>query len=409
MGERGVWNRDTGRLLGGLFVLLALGILGYNLILGAKLGELRRENNQLLAGLFENAREQYPGIRLEEWMALLEASEDELPGEAALGPYGVLSGEAASLLWEKRERELLAGSNLALLGLGAAVIALVYASLRRRRRTLDELTAYMQRVARGEYSLKMRENREGELSLLQNELYKVTVLLKEQAELSRRQKKALSDSVSDISHQLKTPLTSVTVLLDNLSESEHMDETTRRRFLGEITRQLSGISWLVAALLKLSRLDAGVVEFERKSFPAGELLDRVTENLEILADLRQVVLERRGDQGILLTGDLYWMGEALSNLVKNAIEHSPQGERVVLSLEENPVYVSLTVTNRGKILDPEEQKHIFERFYRGKYAGEGSTGIGLSLAKEVVERQGGYLTVDSGPEKGTRFQMRFLK
>ena len=409
MGERGVWNRDTGRLLGGLFVLLALGILGYNLILGAKLGELRRENNQLLAGLFENAREQYPGIRLEEWMALLEASEDELPGEAALGPYGVLSGEAASLLWEKRERELLAGSNLALLGLGAAVIALVYASLQRRRRTLDELTAYMQRVARGEYSLKMRENREGELSLLQNELYKVTVLLKEQAELSRRQKKALSDSVSDISHQLKTPLTSVTVLLDNLSESEHMDETTRRRFLGEITRQLSGISWLVAALLKLSRLDAGVVEFERKSFPAGELLDRVTENLEILADLRQVVLERRGDQGILLTGDLYWMGEALSNLVKNAIEHSPQGERVVLSLEENPVYVSLTVTNRGKILDPEEQKHIFERFYRGKYAGEGSTGIGLSLAKEVVERQGGYLTVDSGPEKGTRFQMRFLK
>ena len=409
MGERGVWNRDTGRLLGGLFVLLALGILGYNLILGAKLGELRRENNQLLAGFFENAREQYPGIRLEEWMALLEASEDELPGEAALGPYGVLSGEAASLLWERRERELLAGSNLALLGLGAAVLALVYASLWRRRRTLDELTAYMQRVARGEYSLKMRENREGELSLLQNELYKVTVLLKEQAELSRRQKKALSDSVSDISHQLKTPLTSVTVLLDNLSESEHMDETTRRRFLGEITRQLSGISWLVAALLKLSRLDAGVVEFERKSFPAGELLDRVTENLEILADLRQVVLERRGDQGILLTGDLYWMGEALSNLVKNAIEHSPQGERVVLSLEENPVYVSLTVTNRGKILDPEEQKHIFERFYRGKYAGEGSTGIGLSLAKEVVERQGGYLTVDSGPEKGTRFQMRFLK
>lgn len=409
MGERGVWNRDTGRLLGGLFVLLALGILGYNLILGAKLGELRRENNQLLAGLFENAREQYPGIRLEEWMALLEASEDELPGEAALGPYGVLSGEAASLLWERRERELLAGSNLALLGLGAAVLALVYASLRRRRKTLDELTAYMQRVARGEYSLKMRENREGELSLLQNELYKVTVLLKEQAELSRRQKKALSDSVSDISHQLKTPLTSVTVLLDNLSESEHMDEATRRRFLGEITRQLSGISWLVAALLKLSRLDAGVVEFERKSFPAGELLDRVTENLEILADLRQVVLERRGDQGILLTGDLYWMGEALSNLVKNAIEHSPQGERVVLSLEENPVYVSLTVTNRGKILDPEEQKHIFERFYRGKYAGEGSTGIGLSLAKEVVERQGGYLTVDSGPEKGTRFQMRFLK
>lgn len=245
------------------------------------------------------------------------------------------------------------------------------------------------------------------MSRLKSELYKVTVMLKESAELSGRQKKALADSVSDISHQLKTPLTSVMVLLDNLSESGRMDEKTRKRFLAEITRQLTNMNWLIATLLKLSRLDAGVVEFECEEVSVDDLLARVMGNLELAAEWKRVRWERSGDRGLVVRGDPYWLGEALTNILKNAIEHSVSESTVDIRTERTKVYTLISVRDHGEGISEEDLKHIFERFYRGKYAKEEGVGIGLSLAREIVERQNGKLTVGSD-EKGTEFVMKFI-
>ncbi len=188
-----------------------------------------------------------------------------------------------------------------------------------------------------------------------------------------------------------------------------MDETTRKKFLCEISRQVGNMNWLIAALLKLSRLDAGVVEFVKAPIDLDKLLEEVTDKLEIMAEWKQIAIKREGETGIRLTGDFYWMGEAVMNIVKNAIEHSPEESEILILTEENAVYTLITVKDYGPGLTGEEQKHIFERFYRSHNAKEDSVGIGLSLAKEIVEQQNGYLTVSSVQGEGTKFMIKFLK
>ena len=187
-----------------------------------------------------------------------------------------------------------------------------------------------------------------------------------------------------------------------------MEERTRRRFLAEITRQLENINWLVAALLKLSRLDAGVVEFERQQVDVDALLFSVTEKLKPSAERRHVRIKREGEKKAVVSGDFGWLAEAVTNIVKNAIEHSYADSEVVITVKTNAVYTAIFVRDFGEGIGEEERRHIFERFYRSGYANEDSVGIGLSLAKEIIERQQGYLTVEA-KEQGALFEIKFLK
>ena len=267
----------------------------------------------------------------------------------------------------------------------------------------------MEELVRGNYALDIQDNDDDELSGLKNEIYKLTVFFREQAKQAAANRLALADSVADISHQLKTPLTSVTVLVDNLLDSEEMEADTRRRFLMEISGQLSGVTWLVSTLLKLSRLDAGVVELENRPLQVCSLVQEVLNRLELIAELRQVELCAEIPETLQISGDDQWLTEALLNVVKNAIEHSNAGGRVIMKAEENDIYTLLAVQNHGEPISEEEQKHLFERFYRGNSAKKESVGIGLALAKEIVEKQNGYITVESGKEKGTFFFIKFMK
>lgn len=238
--------------------------------------------------------------------------------------------------------------------------------LRKRQNKINGLSVYMQKLAQGEYALEIKDNTDDELSALKSELYKLTVLLKEQADYAKKQKLALADSMSDISHQLKTPITSVMVLVDNLSESTNMDEEIKRQFFQEITRQLTQVTWLVSTLLKLSKLDAGVVELENKELSLNTLLHEVLDNLEIMADFKQISLHSDMAREFTITGDYRWLKEALTNIVKNAIEHSPQRARIDVGIQDNAVYTMITVRDYGEGIPEEEQKHIFERFYQRK-------------------------------------------
>lgn len=415
-----MWNRQVKRLVFGLLVMFLSGFILCYVMQNIYRDYMRTENYRTFALFLGNVKEICPQLKEEEWIQILNGQKSYEEGRRMLEAYGILEGNKTFEKQEKEMRMFFLFSNLCMLTVGAASIITVILYMKERHRRIVDLTGYMFQVEEGNYGLAFETNREDDLSSLKNELYKITVLLKEQAENARRNKAALAESVSDISHQLKTPLTSVMVLVDNLSESGDMPENTRKQFLAEITRQLTGVNWLIAALLKLSKLDAGVVEFEQKPVPLDMLLKETMEDLEMMAEWKQIQLSLNREGKAVICGDVHWFKEAFTNIVKNAIEHSPENGRIEIWVRDNSVYSEITISDEGEGMTQEEQKHIFERFYQRKgkkelrggrqqYGTFENTGIGLALAKEIIEKQKGYITVESQPDKGTCFSIKFMK
>ncbi len=404
------WNEELKKVLLCLCIFVALSLVLLNLGLGIFRNQMRRDYTTLAAGVLENVLRLYPQVSEEELLQLLDQPETTGEGEALLARYGIFT-EYGSRTLEGKEKRLhffVLGMNLFLAGILALGAGGILIYLRRRQQRIRELQHYMERLSRGDYCLELEENGDDELSGLRNEIYRLTVLLKESAALEQRRRRALADSVADISHQLKTPLTSMTILMDNLLADQEMDKITRHHFLSEVSRQLTGMSWLIATMLKLSRLEAGVVELGREPVEAARLVEECASRLQTAAEWRDVSLEMRL-QGASLTADEKWTLEALCNIVKNAIEHSPGGSRVQIETAENEIYTEIRVTDSGTGISREERQKLFQRFYRGGNAAEDSVGIGLALAKEVVEQQHGHIQVDSEEGKGTVFSLKFMK
>lgn len=402
-------NFGIKQLLAAGIILLSGSLLWMNLYLNDRLEQMNRMQYAATAALLGTVREQAPELDVSDWVSMLNRTDTIGQGQYLLSRYGVLEGQTLMPVLSVRQRNLRICMNLFGLLVCGGMAALLLLYLYGRQKQISRLVSYLRSVEQGNYALDLGTNTEDELSGLKNELYKVTVMLREQAEQSRSQKKALADSVSDLSHQLKTPLASVTILLDNLSDSPSMDQKTRQQFLSEITRQLSQISWLTTTMLKLSRLSAGVVTFQRQPVEADRLLEEAAGQLSILAEWKQVSFTRKTAPGAMVYGDRHWLVEALANLIKNAIEHSPAGACVELGTEDNEVYTQFFVRDFGEGMTEEEQRQIFRRFYRSPYAGSDSTGIGLSLAKKIIDRQNGDLTLSSRKGEGTIFYIRFLK
>lgn len=275
----------------------------------------------------------------------------------------------------------------------------------------------MDKISRGNYELEINDNSEDELSSLKNSLYKIMVYMKEQADSARIKKVMLAQSVSDISHQLKTPLTSTQVLLDNLNDNPDMDYSTRKKFIYEALNQVNGMSWMIVSMLKLSRIDAGVVEFNNENISINKIIEEAVGNLEVIAEIKNVNIEKNIDNrnedelnksDIYIKGDYNWNREALQNIIKNAIEHSNDKGTVKINITDNDVYTAVYITNRGEKLSDKQQKQIFERYYSEAKYEDNSMGIGLPLAKAVIEKQGGYISVESDDEK-TTFIVKYIK
>lgn len=298
--------------------------------------------------------------------------------------------------------------DLLLVGLVCTGFALLL--LRYRRSVAAEvggLAAYLRRIDAGDYSLDVRDNGEGGFSRLKNDLYKVTVRLREGAEQLQKDKTALANLIADISHQIKTPLTSLGVLVDLLAEDP--PEADRAAFVERLRAELGRIQWLTAALLKLARLDGGTAAFKSEPVDIRRLVDRALAPLQIPLEIKgqQLVLEGpAGPEGAGYTGDLNWSAEALTNVVKNCVEHTPEGGTIAIRYGANPLYAEIVVADNGPGIGARDLPHIFNRFYRGQNAGENSVGIGLALAKAIFNAQGGDITVRSEPGEGTTFEIR---
>lgn len=280
--------------------------------------------------------------------------------------------------------------------------------LYRRHIQLKRLSDQIDRILMGNFSLDLQDHAEGELSLLKSKIYKVSVMLSEQAALLQKDKIFLSDTLSDISHQLKTPLTSMLMMADLLGD-ENLPEEKRRTFLSCIRAQLERIQWLVSALLKLSKLDAGAAPMAKEQVCLSDLIEKASEPLAIPMELKNQQILTEGCDGVWVSADCHWTAEALLNVLKNCMEHTPEGGRFSFRAEENPIYTALYLRDSGSGIAKEDLPHIFERFYRGKNAAPDSAGIGLAMAKSIMETQGGTIEVTDTSERGTEFAFKFYR
>jgi len=329
-------------------------------------------------------------------------------GTQVLGKYGLGDESATDTSFATGLLARMLPVELALVGLVCAGFILMLVRYQRAiSAQVAALSVYLRRIDAGDYSLDVRDNGEGSFSLLKNDLYKVTVRLREQAELLQEDKTALSNLIADVSHQIKTPLTSLGVFADLLAEDP--PEADRRAFVERLRAQLGRIQWLVTALLKLARLDAGTAVFRNEPVDLRRLIERALEPLLIPLEIKQQRIEISGDEGASFSGDLNWSAEALTNVVKNCVEHTPQGGRIEIRYGANALYAEITVSDDGEGIASQDLPNIFNRFYRGANAAETSVGIGLALAKAIFISQGGDISVASQSGVGTRFDIRIFR
>lgn len=290
--------------------------------------------------------------------------------------------------------------------LGASLTVLFTIVVHKRNTRLNELNDYLSLVCSGHYELDVFDNTEGELSILKNNIYKVVTILRTQNEMLRKDRLYLADSLADISHQLKTPLTSMMVMTDLLKDEQSEEKKTE--FISVIENQLDKMKWLITNLLKLSKLDAGTVEFRKESFLSIELIEEAVMPFALSLDIKGIGFENDIEEFSIL-GDKAWTIEAVQNIIKNCIEHTERDGKITISSKRTNLFDEVRISDNGIGISEADLPHIFERFYHGKNSSKDSVGIGLALAKTVLEKENGTITAQSLEGEGTEFIIRFYK
>ena len=274
-------------------------------------------------------------------------------------------------------------------------------------RDIKDMTDYVYHSSEGrEYQMK-NKNQEGEMGLLKTELMKMTTVLKEKVALLHSEKIFLNDTISDISHQLKTPMTSLMLLTDLMYND--LDKEKKIEFLDRTNAQLSRMDWLIKSMLKLSKLEAKVIDFKTDKVNINELIKRSISPLLVPIELRNISLNINGDKEASYIGDIEWSSEALGNIIKNCVEHTKEGGTLDITYEENPIYSEIIIKDNGEGIDKDDIQNIFKRFYKGKNSKSDSVGIGLAMAKSIIESQNGDIYVKSKKNRGSEFHITFHK
>lgn len=282
-----------------------------------------------------------------------------------------------------------------------AVSAALIHLVNRRIRTLSD---QLMRVYSNSLHTDIRDNEEGALSILRNDIYKITRTFHEQQKQSEKDRLFLSDTISDISHQLRTPLTSMRMMNELLQQD--LPEAQRQEFFSCVNQQLDRLEWLVSSLLKLARMDACAITFQPAQVTLQQLVLSALEPLTTMIQDKQIQIDM--DVGsIQVRTDPGWSSEALLNILKNAAEHTPANGTIRIQARQTPVHTALQITDSGPGMNREELAHVFERFYRGKHAKDNSVGIGMAMAQAILRAQHGDIRADSQPGSGASFTVLF--
>ena len=365
--------------------------------------------NEKISEIIEYIIKENPSIDTKKIIQILNSNEYKV-GEEELKKYGINIEEINSIIAVRKQMKTNIILNIILIVLFSVLyMAIIFIYLKQRDKKINQITQYINEIKNRKYDLNINENSEDELSNLKNELYKITIMLKEESEISRQDKEKIKMSVEDISHQLKTPLTSIMIMLDNLKDNPNMDEDTKQKFIFEISKQVDWINWLVISILKLSRLEANVVKFSDNKINVKKFIDEIIDNLEIPIEIKNQKIIIEGNKDVSFIGDYKWQQEAITNIIKNAIEHNKENGKITIKYEENVLFTKITIIDEGQGIAKEDLKHIFERFYKAQNSSDNSVGIGLSLAKNIIEKNNGMINCKSEIGNGTEFIVKYMK
>lgn len=285
---------------------------------------------------------------------------------------------------------------------GSLLFGLLFFMRRKRRRRIDGLTEYLEQVNTGGGSI-LPQAEEDEFSQLQDEIYKTVTALYQTKEQALAAKNNYAENLYHIAHQIKTPITAASLALQMLQK------TSLPCYMDQIEKQLSRLTYLEESLLLLSRIDSGTLTIRREPVDVFTLLELSAENMVELFREADVFVDIADAGEIIIQADLEWTMEAVINLFKNCMEHTPRGGKVSCVYEQNPIYTQILITDTGEGFAKEDIPHLFDRFYRGKNAGKEGVGIGLALAKAIIESQNGVIRARNGAAGGAVFEIRFYR
>ena len=385
-----------------MFTLITFGII---ILLNVMLYyQVNKNYNNKIVNIISTIKEKYPEIKDDEIFGIIK-------NKVKTNTFNRYSFDLDGIVLIKENKTIFVSYFIILLFI-YLIICLVYLTIiinndKRKEKEINEVIKIIEEINNKNYSFKMKDINEEDLSLLKNEIYKTTIMLNEISEISKKDKKELEESLEDISHQLKTPLTSILIMIDTLLDDEDMDQNTREDFLRNMKREVMNINFLVKSILKLSRLDTNTVKFIRKKESVKEIINEAILNVSLLSDLKNVKIETNLSDSFI-TCDYKWQIEALTNILKNSIEHSYENNKVLIESSENNAYVKIIIKDFGTGIAKEDINHIFERFYKGKDSDYDSIGIGLALSKSIIEKQNGKISVESSDD-GTTFTIKYFK
>ena len=372
-------------------------------------GAVERENNRWLYdvtdSLVTEIVRQYPDVEGE---TIRQMTSDGVASqkESVLKKYGIEEDNFLPKRTGGNQQVMIVGGVTGILFLVCAgCVGIFLYAMKRQRKQIEELEQYCEEVLQETATLDLRDNEEGRFSLLKNKVYDITVLLREKNQLLEKNKKETERLIADISHQLKTPITSLRMT----NEILYMDMSSekRMRFLDNMQADLLKIEWFVKTILNLAKLDSKTLTLKREETMAAELSEKMIDSFKIFCEVSGCRIASSGEEDITLWCDKKWLLEALHNILKNALEHG--AAHIALLWSENNLYTKLEITDDGEGIEKEELPHIFERFYKMKGSREDSMGLGMAFTKSMIAYQNGEVKVKSKKDEGTTFIVKIYK
>lgn len=362
--------------------------------------------NQKINGIVAKIQEKYPEIGKEEIIEILNSNnKDNLFNE-----YGYDINKDSYI---NQNNEVYIKFNiLKIFILLLSFMILIYLFVRyyfKRDNEIEKIIKCLEKINQKNYEIDINDVSEDKLSILKHEIYKTTVMLKENTEKANQNKINLKNSLQDISHQLKTPLTSSIIMLDNIIDDLENDIEIKPEFIKKVKKDISKISFLIQSILKLSMFESNTITFIRKEIPVKKIINSSIENIENLCDLKNIKIVVKDRSKNKIYCDYRWQVEALTNILKNAVDYSFNDSIIIVETDKNNTYTQIKIKDFGKGMSENETLNIFKRFYKGKNSSSDSNGIGLSLAKAIIEKDNGRVIVNSLKGEGTTFSIKYFK
>lgn len=367
---------------------------------------LQKDINYKLNAIITVLNDEYPSIKKDEIVEIL--SSDTIY-DNILKEYGYDIEKDAYLSGVHKTNYIYGAIKLMLLII--SFVSLCYVFIRshlKSDREINKIIKCIDDINHKNYDLEIDDLSLDKLSILKQEIYKTTVMLKENADISLKDKINLKNALEDISHQLKTPLTSVNILLDNIIDNPDMDVKTRGDFIKKIKREITSITFLVESILKLSKFETNTISFIKEDIGVDKIINETVNNVSTLCDLKNIKIDVNNKCKNKIKGDSKWQIEALTNILKNAIEYSYNDNRVLIEAIDNNIYTQIKIRDFGKGMSNMDTLNIFKRFYKGHNSSPNSIGIGLSLAKAIIKKDNGIISVESNKNKGTTFIIKYF-